>query len=63
MRHSFAIFILLFSAAIHAGDIATELGGHTKFAVTSQAYPSQSLFRDLVGSNTLDLDGDLRLSV
>lgn len=63
MRHSYAFAVLLFSAAILADDNTTEFGGHTKFAVTSQAYPDQSLFRDLVGSNALDLDGDLRLNV
>ncbi|MGB5492373.1 MAG: hypothetical protein WBM76_16310 [Woeseiaceae bacterium] len=62
MRHSHIILVLLLSAAVAAGDTNTEFGGHTKFALTSQAYPEQSLFRDLVGSNTLDLDGDLRLN-
>jgi len=41
----------------------TEFGGHTKFSLTSQAYPDQSLFRDLVGSSTLDATGDLRLNL
>ena len=41
----------------------TELGGPTKFSLTSQAYPDQSLFRDLVGSSTLDATGDLRLNL
>lgn len=63
MRHSYAIAILLSSAAVFADDITTEFGGHTKVALTSQAYPSQSLFRDLVGSSTLDLNGDLRLNL
>lgn len=41
----------------------TEFGGHTKFSLTSQAYPDQSLFRDLVGSSTLDAAGGLRLNL
>ena len=41
----------------------TEVGGHTKFSLTSQAYPDQSVFRDLVGSSTLDATGDLRLNL
>ncbi len=41
----------------------TEFGGHTKFSLTSQAYPDQSLFRDLVGSSTLDATGDLRFNL
>jgi hypothetical protein len=46
-----------------ADDSAIEFGGHTKIALTGQAYPDQSLFRDLVGSSSLDLDADLRLNV
>lgn len=55
--------LLLLSAAALADDGTTEMGGHTKLALTSQAYPEQSLFRDLVGSNTLDASGDLRLNL
>jgi len=46
-----------------ADDGKTEFGGHTKFSLTGQAYPDQSLFRDLVGSSTLDVTGDLRLNL
>jgi len=62
MRHSFLIHLVFLSATVGADASDTEIGGHTKFALTGQAYPEQSLFRDLVGSNTLDLDGDLRLN-
>jgi len=62
MRLNFFILCLLLSAASGADSGAIEVGGHTKFALTNQAYPDQSLFRDLVGSNTLDLSGDLRLN-
>ena len=55
--------LLLLSAAALADNGATQIGGHTKFALTSQAYPEQSLFRDLVGSSTLDVSGDLRLNL
>jgi hypothetical protein len=55
--------LLLLSAAALADDGTTEIGGHTKLALTSQAYPEQSLFRDLVGSSTLDVSGDLRLNL
>lgn len=61
MRRSCLVFLVFLSAAVGADDSALELGGHTKFALTGQAYPEQSLFRDLVGSNTLDISGDLRL--
>lgn len=53
---------LTLSAAAGADSGAIEVGGHTKFALTSQSYPDQSLFRDFVGSNTLDLSGVLRLN-
>jgi hypothetical protein len=52
----------LLSASSGADNGAIDVGGHTKFGLTSQAYPDQSLFRDFVGSNTLDLSGDLRLN-
>jgi len=60
MQHKHLFLALLLAATSHADN--AEIVGHTKFALTSQAYPEQSLFRDLVGSNTLDLDGDLRLN-
>lgn len=52
---------MLLSAAVVADDGALEIGGHTKLALTGQAYPDRSLFRDFVGSSALDLSGDLRL--
>ncbi len=57
------IFILIFMpAAIIADDNETEFGGHTKFALTWQSYPDQSVFRDFVGDNSLDVSGDLRIN-
>ena len=50
------------STIVLAEDYRTEFGGHTKFALTSQAYPDGSVFRDVAGSSTLDLKGDLRLN-
>ncbi len=52
---------MVFAATSHAHAGETEIGGYTKFALTNQAYPERSLFRDLVGSNTQDASGDLRL--
>jgi len=61
MLHRYLVPVLLLAATshVHAGE--TEIGGYTKFALTSQAYPDRSLFRDLVGSNTVDASGDLRV--
>lgn len=63
MRPSCLFLLLFLSAAGTADDKNFELGGHTKFALTSQAYPDQSLFRDIVGANTLDVRGGLRLNL
>ncbi|MGB5624881.1 MAG: hypothetical protein WBM61_04050 [Woeseiaceae bacterium] len=63
MRRSFFIVFVFLSITVLADESNTEFGGHTKFALTSQSYPDQSLFRDLVGANTLDVSGDLRLNL
>ena len=63
MLHKIILALLVLSATAMADGNGTELGGHTKFSLTSQAYPDQSLFRDLVGSSTLDVSGDLRLNL
>lgn len=62
MPPKFLIAFFLLSAAAIADDGEAEFGGHTKFALTGQSYPEQSLFRDLVGSNTFDVAGDLRIN-
>ncbi len=62
MRPSLFILVVLLPAIVLAEGDKTEFGGHTKFALTSQAYPDGSVFRDLVGASTLDLGGDLRLN-
>jgi hypothetical protein len=42
-----------------SGDI--EFGGHLKGRVVATHQPDDSLFRDLVGANAADLEGDVRL--
>ena len=44
-------------------DLTTEFGGHTKFRAVGQSYPDNSLFREVVGSETLDLAALLRLNL
>ncbi|MGB5333627.1 MAG: hypothetical protein WBM80_07465 [Woeseiaceae bacterium] len=63
MPHKFILALIVLSTTAMADGNRTEFGGHTKFSLTSQAYPDQSLFRDLVGSSTLDVTGDLRLNL
>ena len=55
------VFILIIPA-VHADDRPYEIGGHTKLRLVGQSYPEDSLFRDLVGSNSLDVAGELRLN-
>ena len=57
-------WLLLFLAAAALADGRPyELGGHTKLRVVGTSFPSGSLFRELAGERSLDLEGDLRLNV
>ena len=57
-----AIACVLALATLPAGA-DTEWDGHTKLRGTVTDYPSDSLFRELVGSNAADLAGILRLNL
>ncbi|MDX1499481.1 MAG: hypothetical protein R3176_06270 [Woeseiaceae bacterium] len=57
MRASIPLLYLL--AAVAQADAGA--GGHLKLRLEAQAYPEDSLFRDLAGSETIDVGGDLRL--
>ncbi|MDH3748397.1 MAG: hypothetical protein OER97_09335 [Gammaproteobacteria bacterium] len=63
MRPSVFIALILLSAVTAADESKLDIGGHTKFNLTAQTFPDDSLFRDLIGSNSLDLQGDLRLNL
>ena len=63
MRRSAVFILLCVSALAAADDLTTEFGGHTKFRVIGQSYPEDSLFRDYVGSDSLDAGADLRLNL
>ena len=57
------LWLLLFIAATAvAGADPYELGGHTKLRFVGTSFPSGSLLRELAGSRSLDLEGDLRLN-
>ena len=45
-----------------ADDASYEFGGHTKLRMIGQSYPGDSLFRDIVGSSSVDSAGELRLN-
>lgn len=57
-----AWLLLLLGAAALADDKPWELGGHTKLRFIGTTFPSDSVFRQLAGSESLDLEGDLRLN-
>jgi hypothetical protein len=49
--------------ALAGADLSTEFGGHTKFRAVGQTYPENSVFRDVVGSDSLDVAAILRLNL
>ncbi len=61
MLHRSLLLVLLLSASALGDDWKTEWGGHTKFRLTGQAYPSDSVYRDVVGDSSTDLGAVLRL--
>lgn len=61
MRLSICLLLLISSAAI-ADDSVLELTGHSKFRFIGTTFPSDSVLRELAGSESLDLEGDLRLN-
>jgi hypothetical protein len=62
MRTSCALLLLFVAVAASADDSPYDFGGHTKFRLVGQSFPSDSLFRDLAGSTALDVAGELRLN-
>ena len=55
--------ILLFGLAhaVNAGEF--DFTGHGKLRFTGQAFPDDSVLRDIAGSNSLDVGSDLRLNL
>lgn len=61
MRPEVALLCVLV-AGVAAGDgIETEVGGHMKFRLVGESYPSDSVYRDVVGSSATDASASLRL--
>jgi hypothetical protein len=57
------VWLLLFiGAAALADEKPYEIGGHTKLRFIGTTFPAESAFRPLTGSESLDLEGDLRLN-
>ena len=63
MRHSWTLVLLLAAALAAADDNPFEFDGHTKLRGVWQAYPDDSLFRDIAGSSSLDTIGEVRLNL
>ncbi|MDH3613306.1 MAG: hypothetical protein OES10_08485 [Gammaproteobacteria bacterium] len=63
MRPSHALLLLLSCAVALADDSPYDFGGHTKFRLVGQSFPDDSLFRDVIGSDAIDVEGDLRLNL
>ena len=62
MRPSLAL-VLCLSFALPAGASSLELDGHVKTRAILTTFPDDSLFREIAGAETLDLESDLRLNL
>lgn len=63
MRLEALLLSCVLCASAMADDTVVEFGGHTKLRAVGQSYPDDSLFRDLVGSTSLDSAAELRLAL
>jgi hypothetical protein len=63
MRPDIVLLSILACSVAGADEGPLEWGGHSKFRLIDQSYPEGSLFREAAGSNALDLEGELRLSL
>jgi hypothetical protein len=61
MRLSAALLLLAIPVVTLADNTTYDFGGHTKLRLVGQSYPDDSLFRDLVGSTSAEVAGELRL--
>lgn len=62
MRLSVVLISLLLAAAAFADNGDFEFGGFTKFRLTGQRFPADSLLRDVAGSESIDVAGAMRLN-
>jgi hypothetical protein len=54
--------LLVASSVAIADGNSYDFGGHSKLRMLAQSYPDDSLFRDLIGTNSIDGAGELRLN-
>jgi len=62
MRPSCVLLLLVASSVAIADGNSYDFGGHSKLRMLAQSYPDDSLFRDLIGTNSIDGAGELRLN-
>ena len=63
MRPSVLLVAVLLAASAGADEIRYEPGGHAKLRAVGQSFPADSLYRDAVGSNAMDVTGELRVKL
>jgi len=63
MRPDVVALLCFLAFSAHAKDSEFDFTGHTKLRLTGQSFPSDSLLRDLAGSESIDFTGDLRLNL
>ena len=63
MRPSWAVLFLFGLPVAFAEDDPYEVVGHTKLRAVAQSYPNDSIFRDIAGSTSVDIVGELRLNL
>ena len=63
LETSFLIAVLALCQSGVADETTVHVDGHTKGRLLGQTFPDDSLFYDLTGSGSLDVEGDLRLNL
>ena len=62
LRASAAAWLLLAATIAAADDAGYDLTGHTKLRVVAASFPDDSIFRQSIGSESVNVEGDLRLN-
>lgn len=62
MQPSIAILLVFIATAACADGSSHEIDGHTKLRLIGRTFPSDSVFRNVAGSESFDLESDLRLN-
>ena len=63
MRPEIVLLALFLAVPATGDDVTTEFGGHTKLGAVVQSFPSDSVIRDVAGSDSLGTSLELRLNL